>query len=311
MDPCPICQEELNIKESGRVTLSCSHSFHFSCIGTWIATQASSDMHASCPYCRKEMHEKEVFVPLEEEEVETLREPEYVSFNLSELYIFLTKHFTVGPMDILWQKWDAMYISGLYKTDSTFPGEQRILFNHTDLDFFLLHTYLDITGDIWNELPKYGDDTMSGAFESARQDFSSPLYLPYTTTTFTAHTWEIPRPFDMGADADEDFEPIPDRTWHLVDGGFVTCFLLNDEESLATFQSDAMTVRQAEEFASTKAKTIQTLWRSYRQEKRFDRAEILYKESLELLKKRDFLHGMRYEVKDTEIQSINSSSLIE
>ena len=90
MDPCPICQEELNIKESGRVTLSCSHSFHFACIGTWIATQASSDMHASCPYCRKEMHEKEVFVPLEEEESTLPREPEYVSFNLSEMKMFLT-----------------------------------------------------------------------------------------------------------------------------------------------------------------------------------------------------------------------------
>ena len=258
------------------------------------------------------MHEKEVFVPLEEEESTLPREPEYVSFNLSEMYIFLNKYFNAGPMQILWQKWDAMYISGLYRTDSTYQGEQRILFSHADLDFFLLHTYLDITGDMWNDLPKYGDDTMSGAFESARQDFSSPLYLPYTTTTFTAHTWEIPRPFDEDADADADadadeelFEPIPARTWHLVDGGFVTCFLLGDEESLATFQSDAMTVRQAEEFASTKAKTIQTLWRSYRQEKRFDRAEILYKESQELLKKGEFQLN---EVKHTEIQSINFPS---
>jgi len=307
MDPCPICQEELNLKESGRVTLSCSHSFHFACIGTWIATQASSDMHASCPYCRKQMHEKEVFVPLPpEEEIETLREPEYVSFNLSEMYIFLKKHLDANVSVVVPERrWDAMYSSGLYRTDSTFPGEKRILFNHTDLDFFLLHTFWDTTGDIWDELPRDGDDPISGAFESARQDFSSPLYLPYTTTTFTAHTWEIPRPFDMDADADEDFEPIPDRTWHLVDGGFVTCFLLDDEESLATFQSDAMTVGQAEEFASTKAKKIQTLWRSYRQEKRFDHAEILYKQSLELLKKGDFLNGMLYEVKMN--QSINSS----
>jgi len=255
------------------------------------------------------MHEKEVFVPLEEEEVETLREPEYVSFNLSEMNVFLTKHFP-GVWYVLQQQWNAMYMSGLYKTDSTYHGEQIILFTQKELDIFLLHECWTTVGDIWDELPKYGDDTMSGAFESARQDFSSPLYLPYRTTTFTAHTWEIPRPFDMGAD-EELFEPIPDRTWHLVDGGFVTCFLLDDEESLATFQSDAMTVRQAEEFASTKAKTIQTLWRSYRQEKRFDHAEILYKQSLELLKKGDFLHGMRYEVKNTEIQSINSSSLIE
>jgi hypothetical protein len=241
-------------------------------------------MHASCPYCRKEMHEKEIFVPpLPEVEVETIiREPEHVSFNLSEMNDFLNKYFSPGGWYVPEEQWNAMWMSGLYKTDSTYQGEQRILFNHTDLDFFLLHKCWDtLHEDQWNNLPKDGE-TMSGAFESARYDFSSPIYLPYTSTTFTAHTWEIPPPIPF--DAEAEFEPFPAMTWHLVDGGFVTCFLLDDEESLASFQSDAMTVRQAEEFASTKAKKIQTLWRRYRQEKRFDHAEILYKQSLDLVK---------------------------
>jgi hypothetical protein len=223
------------------------------------------------------MHEKEVFVPLEEEveEATLLREPDYVSFNLSEMHIFLEKSFAASPIQVPLHKWNAMFTSGLYKTDSTFPGEQRILFNRAEFEIFILHTCWDTMPDyIWDDLPKYGE-TMSGAFESARLDFSSPLYLPYTSTTFTAHTWEIPRPFDQEA----EFEPVR-TTWHLVDGGLISPYLLQNEEALVTFECDAMTFHQAETFASAAVNKIKALWRSYRQRKRAKIWDRIFKECL-------------------------------
>lgn len=49
-DPCAICQDTIT-KATGIVTLSCSHSYHLSCIVTWFMTQDKG----SCPYCRKEV----------------------------------------------------------------------------------------------------------------------------------------------------------------------------------------------------------------------------------------------------------------
>ena len=49
---CPICYDAIT-KESGITTLSCEHSFHLSCIATWIIK------NETCPCCRKEVGEYE------------------------------------------------------------------------------------------------------------------------------------------------------------------------------------------------------------------------------------------------------------
>lgn len=49
---CPICHEAIT-KETGITTMSCSHSFHLKCIGTWILKSTS------CPCCRSEISEHE------------------------------------------------------------------------------------------------------------------------------------------------------------------------------------------------------------------------------------------------------------
>ena len=63
MSECPVCYEEINAS-TGVVTLSCSHSYHFSCISSWFLKNDKSN----CPCCRKEMLPIEDFVPDNAEE---------------------------------------------------------------------------------------------------------------------------------------------------------------------------------------------------------------------------------------------------
>lgn len=51
---CPICFETITT-ETGQVTTSCGHSFHFKCLNTWYWQQSrQEDTKESCPCCRKE-----------------------------------------------------------------------------------------------------------------------------------------------------------------------------------------------------------------------------------------------------------------
>ena len=47
---CSICYDAIN-ESTGCTKLSCSHSFHFSCISSWFLKQETG----SCPFCRKAM----------------------------------------------------------------------------------------------------------------------------------------------------------------------------------------------------------------------------------------------------------------
>ena len=49
---CPICFDTIN-EQTGKVVMSCKHSFHLSCIATWLQTKES------CPCCRSKTGEKE------------------------------------------------------------------------------------------------------------------------------------------------------------------------------------------------------------------------------------------------------------
>lgn len=61
---CSICCEEI-VAATGQVTLSCSHTFHLGCVGSWLLRSTS------CPLCRGETCEKEqIQRPHAEEEEE-------------------------------------------------------------------------------------------------------------------------------------------------------------------------------------------------------------------------------------------------
>ena len=52
---CPICYEAINAK-TGNATLSCSHSYHISCLSQWFSMNSGTQ---SCPFCRHEANETE------------------------------------------------------------------------------------------------------------------------------------------------------------------------------------------------------------------------------------------------------------
>lgn len=48
---CAICMEAIT-KQTGLVTLSCEHSFHFRCIDSWFGKQVWDGLEQTCPCCR-------------------------------------------------------------------------------------------------------------------------------------------------------------------------------------------------------------------------------------------------------------------
>jgi len=211
------------------------------------------------------MHEKEIFVVPIPEEPEPIREPEYVSFNLSEMVSLLNKHFPNSGWFIPSRQWAAMYNSYIYKTESTYMGEKRIIFTRTELNAFLLHKcWTEISDEGWSDLPKADQPYFSGAFESARYDFSRQLILP-----------NIPDPPTF--DTEVEFEPTPLTTWYMLPTGFTSPFLLSDEEPLASFQGEFAMVSDAEEYATNAAKKIQNIWRNFKARRTLE----IYKNSTE------------------------------
>lgn len=55
---CSICYDEIT-SATGKVELSCAHTFHFSCLTKWFGTQASNGNTQSCPCCRHESNDHE------------------------------------------------------------------------------------------------------------------------------------------------------------------------------------------------------------------------------------------------------------
>lgn len=61
---CSICFDPIDVSTTGRVELSCRHTYHFSCIVAWFSELEKG----TCPQCRKEMGPKEdIPTPLEED----------------------------------------------------------------------------------------------------------------------------------------------------------------------------------------------------------------------------------------------------
>lgn len=51
---CPICMDPIT-NQTGQVTTSCGHTFHFKCLNTWYWRQTQEeDGQETCPCCRKE-----------------------------------------------------------------------------------------------------------------------------------------------------------------------------------------------------------------------------------------------------------------
>lgn len=55
---CAICYDAITAS-TGKIELSCSHSFHINCLSTWFSTQNTHLFTQTCPCCRHEMNKNE------------------------------------------------------------------------------------------------------------------------------------------------------------------------------------------------------------------------------------------------------------
>lgn len=108
---CSICLNDIT-RETGVATLSCSHSFHISCINKWSSTPETS----TCPMCRHRLGEMESTAPLptipegpeEEEETEIV----ISRHHLAQLLIGLgASAESRNMMDIMFPTQDPIFLS--------------------------------------------------------------------------------------------------------------------------------------------------------------------------------------------------------
>lgn len=89
-DECSICLECINVSTTGRVEMSCSHTFHLKCIGKWL------NNNSSCPLCRSPPSEMEML-----EETAPTPEPSYGNrfrINFDE-YMISYSNTRIGHID--------------------------------------------------------------------------------------------------------------------------------------------------------------------------------------------------------------------
>ena len=84
---CPICFDGIEVSKTGITTMSCGHSFHFSCLSKWFLSQPT-DL-CTCPCCRHVANETETIVTeFADDDKDTILEqmasayqPEFVLFD--------------------------------------------------------------------------------------------------------------------------------------------------------------------------------------------------------------------------------------
>ena len=186
---CSICYENIVSAETGEVKLACSHSFHFACIAKWFSSQEKG----SCPNCRKQVSEKEDFAPVVSDEDEEDEEDEdddeesegerVITLNRSEMNTLLQKYGNAER--VYGAQWEAM-CDAFADATPNFPNETRIEFSFSELNYFLaISVWETLTQDTWATLLERDETPTTGAFESAKLDFSTPLSLPCTLQPFT------------------------------------------------------------------------------------------------------------------------------
>jgi hypothetical protein len=72
---CAICFDDIT-QATGRVELSCSHSFHYGCLTNWFGNQMSKDIEESCPCCRHVANEHERLPDMESDSEPSSEESE-------------------------------------------------------------------------------------------------------------------------------------------------------------------------------------------------------------------------------------------
>lgn len=158
---CPICYDAIGV-QTGIVTTSCGHSFHFSCLSKWYLQQDTG----TCPSCRKEV------LPIEDLPIEQLPqvEPEEV---LDEFGIEMRS----ADLNILLRLNGGF---GLLYGNQT----HMLQFTRSSLNTALIANHADeMSEDQWTQLSDLGIDRFLAIHtqEPEEPDDDPPLTSPYAT----------------------------------------------------------------------------------------------------------------------------------
>ena len=260
---CSICYDAIDLKTTGEVKLSCAHSFHFSCISSWFSTQEKG----SCPCCRKEMGDKEDFAanaPLssdgdededdeDEDEEDEDDEEEYIVFNRSQLNALCLK--LGSSRHVSEEQWTAM-CGAFALGDKEFSAEsQPLVFDYDELkSFFATHCCFIMTEQQWIDILVAEETPLTGAFESARLDFATPIDLPLQPFGLKE------RASFLAAQAGAEALKV---TWALLENGSWTRTVHNPEDEMASILSPALTAAAAAASATEAATKVQAVWRGF------------------------------------------------
>jgi hypothetical protein len=265
---CSICYDAIDLKTTGEVKLSCSHSFHFSCISSWFSNQEKG----SCPCCRKEMGDKEDFAanaPVGEDEEDEEEEDEddedeeedgdeCVAFNRTQMNSLCLK-FGI-QRHISEEQWEAMSNAFACQNREFAMESWRLEFNFDELNvFFTTHCWKVLTDEQWIDILAAEETPLTAAFESARLDFGKPLQLPLQPFGLKERASFLA---SAGGAAETAAEALK-VTWTLLENGSWTRTVFNPEEEMAAILSPALTAAAAAASAAEAATKVQAVWRGF------------------------------------------------
>ena len=268
---CSICYDAIDLKTTGEVKLSCAHSFHFSCIASWFSTQEKG----SCPCCRKEMGVKEDFAPNapadgeeddeddeddeDEDDEDEDDEEECIVFNRSQLNALCLKLGSSRHVTQL--QWDAMCGAFVWGEKEFSAESQPLVFNFSELNaFFATHCAFPITEAQWLDILAAEETPLTGAFESARLDFATPIDLPLQPFGLKERASFLAAQAAAEASANAAALKV---TWTLLENGSWTRTVFNPEEEMASILSPALTAAAAAASATEAAIKLQAVWRGF------------------------------------------------
>ena len=166
---CPICFEAINA-QTGIVTTSCSHSFHFACIASWHLKKEKG----TCPCCRKEMGPTEDFPDVgdsdEDSEYEE-EEDEEVEFTRHGLDAFLREQGGSGLTDAM-----AAVIC-----------QEVAGFTSIELNALCVgNGGRELTEEIWNELLE-SEGPFDADPDENSEDMTTQITCPFDAANFVSH----------------------------------------------------------------------------------------------------------------------------
>lgn len=235
---CPICYDDINA-QTGVVTTSCGHSYHFSCISHWYTKQEV----ASCPCCRKEPGEKEKLPEIQyedeensDDEEEEEEEFEEVEFTRAELHAFLQARG--GSLS------DALALA---------VCEVVCGLTFTELNFLMLgNCGRALTQDEWNELLQAQDEDEEESDEDEDEDNEGINHNGALSALASVSAGLLTEMNDRNEGADQDNS---DESWVSLGSGF---------QVHSFFSSEGLWLRRMTEYFENEAATkIQSYWRGF------------------------------------------------